>query len=98
MYHIDHVRQLVTVKMEPFNQSSCSAALLLKWIIGRPIFLSVDPLYNVMVNTPAKEIKVPRILAIPLSSLRLTSSNLQSAQISHHITQQIHNQNTRKKS
>lgn len=77
MNHIDHVTQHKTVRSEPFNQLSLIAALSRwTWIRGRHKFLTMGPLYSVMVITPAKEIKVPRTFAIPRGFRRSRTSNL----------------------
>jgi len=81
MYHKDHVTQLETVRIEPFNQSSVIAALFPgMWIRGRHKFLMMGPLYSVITKTPAKEIMVPITFAIPRGFRTSTTSNL-------HITQ-----------
>lgn len=76
MYHIDHVTQLATVRTEPFNQSSRTLMLPPMWIRGCHKFLTIGPLYNVIVVTPAKETNVPRAFAMPRGFRRSRTSNL----------------------
>lgn len=75
MYQIDHVMQLATVRIDPFVQFSCRLFLPM-WIRGLLKFLITGPLQDVMIMTPAKENKVPRILANPLGFLISRCSSL----------------------
>lgn len=61
IYHIDHVMQLATVRIEPLNQFSWMEDFPWIWINGRHKFLTIGPLYNIMVITTAKETSVPKL-------------------------------------
>lgn len=75
MYQADHVKQLATVRIDPFVQFSCRLSLVM-WIRGLPKFLIAGPLQDVMIMTPTKEHKVPKILANPLGFLTSSCSIL----------------------
>lgn len=88
MYHMDHVMQLETVRMEPLNQFSwIEAAFPWIWTRGCHTFLIIGPLYSVIVVTPAKDAKVPRTFANPRGCRISTTSNLHSIQISRARTE-----------
>ena len=75
MYHEDHVMQLAIVRIDTFTQFSWIESLFM-WIGASHKLCSAGPLYKVMIVTPANDIKVPRILAIPRGLFTSTTSIL----------------------
>ena len=67
--------QLATVRIDPFVQFWCRLFPEM-WIRGLPKFLNTCPLQDVMIMTPIKENKVPKILANPLGFLTSSCSSL----------------------